>query len=115
MTIKSLLPYDMARGGQVIEKLDLTFVNHNRKNKLFAYANSKIEEIRKEYQETMALWEWNDYVDGFDINFEPVVGNTYYLYEGVTKFISILSPNEFKRKCLGATKLCSDGYWIKIF
>ena len=23
--IKSLLPYDMARGGQVIEKLDLTF------------------------------------------------------------------------------------------
>jgi len=31
--IKSLLPYDMARGGQVIEKLDLTFANHNRKNK----------------------------------------------------------------------------------
>lgn len=112
--IKSILPYDLERGGQVIEKLDLTFVNHNRKNKLFNYANSKIEDLRKQYEETVSLWEWNDYVDSFDINFEPVIGQTYYLYEGITKFVSILTPQEFKRKCLGSAKLCSDGYWIKI-
>lgn len=112
--IKSILPYDLERGGQVIEKLDLTFVNHNRKNKLFTYASSKLNDIKNQYEETIALWEFNDYVDSFDINFEPVVGQTYYLYEGVTKFVSILTPQEFKRKCLGSAKLCSDGYWIKI-
>ena len=114
MTIKSLLPYDMARGGQVIEKLDLTFVNHNRKNKLHSFASAKMEDLKKQYDETIALWEWNDYVDSFAIGFEPVVGKTYYLYEGVTNFVSILSPEEFKKKTLGATKLSADGYWIKI-
>lgn len=104
----------MDRGGQVIEKLDLTFVNHNRKNKLHAYATSKLEDLKTQYQQTIDLWQWNDYVDSFNISFEPVVGQTYYLYEGTTKFVSILSPKEFKKTCLGITKLCSDGYWIKI-
>lgn len=112
--IKSILPYDPERGGQVIEKLDLTFVNHNRKNKLYSYASSKIEQLKAQYDETIDLWKWNDYVDTFNIGFEPVIGKTYYLYEGVTKFVSIISPEEFKRKSVGATKLCSDGYWIKI-
>ena len=112
--IKSLLPYDMSRGGQVIEKIDLTFTNHNRKNKLYHYATAKIEDIKKQYEETIQLWEWNDYVDTFNIGFEPVVGKVYYLYQGTTKFVSILSPQEFKKECLGITKLTSDGYWIKV-
>lgn len=112
--IKSLIPYDISRGGQVIEKLDLTFVNHNRKSKLFHYATSKMEDIKQQYNQTMALWEWNEYVDTFNINFEPTVGKTYYLYEGTTKFVSMLSPTEFKKECIGATKLNSDGYWEKI-
>jgi len=112
--IKSILPYDTERGGQVIEKLDLTFTNHNRKNKLHSYATAKMEDIKKQYDDTIALWEWNYYVDSFDINFEPVIGCTYYLYEGIKKFVSLLTPEEFKRKSLGATKLCSDGYWIKV-
>lgn len=111
---KSVLTYDISRGGQVIEKLDLTFVNHNRKSKLYSYATTKIDELRKEYEDTLSLWEWNEYVDSFYIGFEPVIGQTYYLYEGVTRFISILSPTEFRRRAIGATKLCVDGYWIQI-
>lgn len=112
--VKSLLPYDMSRGGQTIQQLDLTFVNHNRKNKLFSFATSKLEELQKQYNDTLTLWEWNNYVDSFNINFEPVIGQTYYLYEGTTKFVSILSPKEFRKESLGATKLCADGYWIKL-
>lgn len=112
--VKSLIPYDMSRGGQVIEKLDLTAINHNRKNKLFHYATSKIDSIKQQYQQTIELWEWNEYVDTFDIRFDPVIGKIYYLYEATSKFVSILSPAEFKRECLGATKLNSDGYWEKV-
>jgi hypothetical protein len=114
MIIKASLPYDLSRGGQVIEKLDLTFVNHNRKNKLHSYAVAKMEELKDQYDETIRLWEWNDYVDSFDIGFEPVIGKTYYLYEGVRNFVSILTPEEFRKKSLGATKLSADGYWIKV-
>jgi hypothetical protein len=73
-----------------------------------------MDDLRKQYEDTIALWEWNEYVDTFDIGFEPVVGKTYYLYEGVTKFVSILSPKEFRKKSLGTIKLSSDGYWIKL-
>ena len=114
MIIKASLPYDLSRGGQVIEKLDLTFVNHNRKNKLHSYAAAKMEDLKNQYDETIRLWEWNDYVDSFDIGFEPVAGKTYYLYEGVKNFVSILTPEEFKRKSLGAAKLSADGYWVKV-
>lgn len=112
--IKSMLPYDVSRGGQVVEKLDLTYINSNRKNKLHAYAVAKMDDLRNQYEQTMALWQWNEYVDSFDINFEPIVGKTYYLYQGITKFVSILSPTEFKRPCLGTTQLSHDGYWVKL-
>jgi len=111
---KALLAYDTSRGGQVIEKLDLTFINHNRKNKLHAYASSKMEDLQRQYDETLKLWEWNNYVDSFEIGFEPVVGKTYYLYEGIKNFVSILTPTEFKKRALGCTKLSSDGYWVEI-
>ena len=111
---KAELPYDTSRGGQVIEKLDLALINQNRQNKLHAYASAKMDDLKRQYDETIALWEWNNYVDTFSISFEPVVGKTYYLYEGLTNFISILSPEEFKRSSVGATRLSSDGYWVKV-
>ena len=110
--IKSMLPYDVSRGGQVVEKLDLKYINI--KYELHAYAVAEMDDLRNQYEQTMALWQWNEYVDSFDINFEPIVGKTYYLYQGITKFVSILSPTEFKRSCLGVTQLSHDGYWVKL-
>jgi hypothetical protein len=113
MTPKSLLPYDMSRGGQVIEVLDLSVFQVNRSVKLDHYIKAKSEVLQKQYKEMVELWEWNNYVDQFKVNFEPVIGKTYYLYEGTTKFISILSPEELKTcKFLGSVTLCSDGYWV---
>lgn len=113
MTPKSLLPYDMSRGGQVIEVLDLSVFQMNRSVKLDHYIKAKSEDLQKQYKEMVELWEWNNYVDQFKVNFEPVIGKTYYLYEGTTRFISILSPIELKTcKFLGSVTLCSDGYWV---
>jgi len=112
--IKSLLPYDTSRGGQVITQIDLSVIDTNRKSKLYNYATAKMDDIKRQYEETIALWEWNEFVDSFKIGFEPVVGKTYYLYEASTKFLSILSPTEFRKECVGITKLNSDGYWEKV-
>lgn len=113
--IKSILPYDMQRGGQVIEVLDLGVFKNNSRNKLDNYVLAKSNSLKKEYEELVDLWDWNNYVDEFKLNFEPVIGKTYFLYEGSTKFVSILSPTELTTvKHLGKTKLTSDGYWVKI-
>jgi len=98
----------------VITQIDLSVIDTNRKSKLYNYATAKMDDIKRQYEETIALWEWNEFVDSFKIGFEPVVGKTYYLYEASTKFLSILSPTEFRKECVGITKLNSDGYWEKV-
>jgi hypothetical protein len=40
--------------------------------------------------------------------------DAYMKFPATSEYVSILSPKEFKRECLGITKLCSDGYWIKL-
>lgn len=112
---KSTLPYDVSRGGQPIELLDLSIFQTHTKNKLNKYISTKSEELKEEYNKMVDLWEWNAFVETFSINFEPIIGETYFLYEGSTKFLSMLNPEQLKYcKFFGKTKLISDGYWIKI-
>jgi len=50
------------------------------------------------------------------INFEPIVGHTYYLYNFERgKTLSLLAPNEWNKEdlCVGAYTLTSDNKWIK--
>jgi hypothetical protein len=112
--IKSILPYDVERGGQKIELLDLSIFKNKQQNSLNTYILAKAEEIQKEYNKLVEIYKWNEYVMSFKINFEPIVGRIYYLYEATTNFVSILSPKELTMcKFVGATKLTADNYWIK--
>jgi hypothetical protein len=111
---KAVLPYDIQRGGQVIQSLDLTIFQNKHQNSLNNYINAKVLEIQEEYTKLLNLYQWNEYVMQFKINFEPVVGRTYYLYEASSMFVSILKPSELTTcKYLGSTKLTAEGYWIK--
>jgi hypothetical protein len=112
--IKSILPYDVERGGQKIQLLDLSIFQNKQQNALNKYLQAKAEEIQSEYNNLLEIYKWNEYVMSFKINFEPTVGKTYYLYQATTNFISILSPKELTTcKCVGSAKLTSDNYWIK--
>lgn len=111
---KSILPYDVERGGQVIQVLDLTIFQNKQQHALGKYLNAKVEEIQTEYNKLLEIYKWNEYVMGFKINFEPIVGQVYFLYEATTRFVSILTPKELTTcKYLGSTKLTADNYWIK--
>lgn len=112
--IKSILPYDVERGGQPIQVLDLTIFQDKQKNSINKYVEAKLDEIQQEYNDLLKIYEWNKYVMSFKINFEPIVGKVYYLYEASTNFISILSPQELTTcKYVGSAKLTADNYWIK--
>lgn len=112
--IKSMLPYDVERGGQAIQLLDLSIFQNKQQHALSKYLTAKAEEIQKEYNTLLEIYKWNEYVMNFKINFEPIVGKVYYLYEATTNFVSILSPRELTTcKFVGSTKLTADNYWIK--
>lgn len=69
----------------------------------------KAEKLTREFNDSLMIWESK-------ISFEPIVGNTYFLYDfnGV-KTLSLISPNEWNKKdCfLGSFILNSENKWIR--
>ena len=50
-----------------------------------------------------------------DFKFEPIVGNTYFLYQGnKSTFLSLIEPNQWEKKHLGTYRLNSDYKWERI-
>ena len=82
-------------------------------NKIFT---KKYEEIKDEFKKLVDEVSWNEYVYSATYNFLPVIGETYYLYEknDCSVFLSLIAPDEWKMKFLGATRLESNNKWIKL-
>jgi hypothetical protein len=82
-------------------------------NKIFT---KKYEEIKDEFKKLVDEVSWNEYVYSASYNFLPVIGETYYLYEknDGSVFLSLIAPDEWKMKFLGATRLESNNKWIKL-
>jgi hypothetical protein len=104
-----------------LDKLQqLRHLNLNKK------IETKLQELKKDYDELVALNDWNNFVDSFECRIECEVGQVYYLYEDTNedikqfypngrKFVSIIHPKDFtiKYKCHGASKINSFGFFEK--
>lgn len=109
--------YPLTLAGQKIDLPSLltfeTQRNHSLSNKII----SRLKDLENEYSELKKLYEWNLFVESFDINLQVRLNQDYYLYESNNrKFLSIIPPNEMfsNFKYHGKTKLHSDGFFIKI-
>jgi hypothetical protein len=82
-------------------------------NKIFT---KKYEEIKNEFRKLVDEVSWNEFVYSSTYNFLPVIGETYYLYEkdDGSVFLSLIAPNEWRMKFLGATRLESNNKWIQL-
>jgi hypothetical protein len=82
-------------------------------NKIFT---KKYEEIKDEFKKLVNEVSWNEFVYSATYSFIPVVGETYYLYEKDDNkvFLSLIAPDEWNMKFIGATKLESNNKWVKI-
>jgi hypothetical protein len=96
---------------------ELEKCENNRQVSLAHKIKTRIEELSKEYKELIELYEWNKFVEGFEIRIETVVGQIYYLYErdNGSRFLSLISPDNFfvKYKFHGSTTINSEGYFVK--
>jgi hypothetical protein len=82
-------------------------------NKIFT---KKYEEIKDQFKALVDEVSWNEFVYTSTYNFLPVIGETYYLYEkdDGSVFLSLIAPNEWRMKFLGATRLESNNKWIQL-
>jgi hypothetical protein len=101
-----------------IELADLGKFQQVRHLNLNKKIETRLEEIKTEYDALVSLHEWNTFVDSFECRIECIIGQDYYLYETEEgkKFLSIIEPESFtiKYKFHGTTRLNSFGFFEKV-
>lgn len=112
----ALLPYATNVGAPAIIKEDISAWKQRGVNKVNHQLKAKFEELKAEYQQMVEEFKWNELVYSSKFNFEPVIGEVYYLYVGDDGdiFLSLIGPTEWKRKCIGSFRLNSEQKWVKI-
>jgi hypothetical protein len=111
-----LLPYVTNVGAPVIIPDNVATWKNEKILKTNHYFNKKYEEIKEQYTKLVEEFEWNQMVYSANYNFQPIIGEKYYLYRrnnGET-FLSLITPTEWKQEFIGAFELDSDNKWKKI-
>lgn len=110
-----LLPYGSNIGAPSIKIDNVDGWKKSNVFKVNKELNTRFEELKNQYQKLIEEYEWNQLVYSAHYNFEPIIGEVYYLYSNQTKiFLSIIKPEEWNLECLGSFKLDSNNKWVKI-
>jgi len=110
----NLLPYSTSVGAPVIKIDDLVSWKSRGISNVNKEFENKFNELKIQYENLMKEYEWNELVYSAKFSFEPVIGEIYHLYIGDDgiNFLSLISPQEWRREHLGTFKLNSDKKWI---
>jgi hypothetical protein len=114
-----ILPYGSNVGAPVIHPLDITPWKRDGVKRVNERLYTKFEELKREYEILMDELKWNELVYSATFNFEPIIGQVYYLYKKENEHIlSIISPgewgNRYKLEWVGSFQLGSDKNWVMI-
>jgi hypothetical protein len=111
-----LLPYGSNVGAPSIKVDNIESWKNPKVIKVNKEFNNRYESLKKQYDELVEEFKWNEIVYNSKFNFEPVVGETYHLYYGQngTTFLSLIEPNQWGREHIGSFTLNYDNKWIKL-
>jgi hypothetical protein len=111
-----LLPYGSNVGAPAIITTNIEHWKEPRVSNVNKQFEDRFEELKKEYQNLIDEYKWNDLVYKSKFSFEPVIGKIYHLYyanDGKI-FLSLISPNEWNKEHIGSFKYNHDNKWEKI-
>ena len=116
MLFRSLLPYGSNVGAPAIKPDNINSWKTIGVIKVNQQLSTKFEELKAEYLKLVEEYKWNELIYKSKFNFEPVIGNLYHLYIGNDgePFLSLITPSQWNRECIGSFKLSSEQKWIKI-
>jgi hypothetical protein len=125
----SVLPYSSLVSGALIRPAEEGVIRHKALTAMEEQTNMQLSQIRKQIellalqaQEIQKRKELSMTIYGAKLNFQPVIGQVYYLYEKKVDSIllSLVSPKEwgggagpFKR-FIAAVKLLADHTWMEV-
>ena len=110
-----LLPYATNVGAPVIIPDNVSTWKNEKILKTNHYFNKRYDEIKEEYSKLVDEFEWNRMVYSSNYNFQPVVGEKYYLYRrnNGEYFLSLIRPTEWRQEFVGEFELDSENKWVK--
>jgi hypothetical protein len=113
---KHLLEYASEVGSIKFEVQDISLWKRGELEKVKNVFKQDLVEINERIQKLMDEIVLNDVLYSSNMNFEPIVGHTYYLYENKKgeKFLSLIEPELWNMPYLGSYKLNSDKKWVSI-
>ena len=112
----ALKPYGTSASSPVIKPLNTATWRNDGVQRVNKQFKSKFEEVRKEYEELIQKFQYNDLVYNSKFSFEPIIGEVYHLFNDRKKesFLSIISPEQCNFDYLGSFRLNTDKMWEKI-
>jgi hypothetical protein len=112
----ALKPYGTSASSPVIKPLNTATWRNDGVQRVNKQFKSKFDEVRKEYEELMQKFQYNDLVYNSKFNFEPNIGEVYHLYNDrkAASFLSIIAPEQCNFHHLGSFRLNTDKMWEKL-
>jgi hypothetical protein len=109
---QAFLPYPISTLSPPIIPNDLTSFKSRGISQVERDLQQKLKEIRETYLATIDHFNWNKLVYEADIQFEPIIGGIYHLYEmRGRKMLSMIAPDEWPQKHLATVRLNMDRQW----
>lgn len=114
----SKLPYGSDLGAPVIKPDDVEGWKTSSVIKANKHFESKFNSLKKEFEKFIQEVTWTEMVYKAKYNFEPIIGNSYYLYldKNENPFLSLIGPDEWKQSSqyIGEFKLDHRNCWEKV-
>ena len=112
----ALKPYGTSASAPAIKPLHTATWRNDGVQRVNKQFKTKFEEVKKQYEALIEKFQYNDLVYNAAFNFEPIVGETYHLYNNAKEvtFLSIIAPEECNFKHLGSFQLNSNKMWEKV-
>ncbi|GAA5480447.1 hypothetical protein Hhel01_03973 [Haloferula helveola] len=106
------LPYPVSTLSPRIVPTDLSTFKARGISQVERDLQQKLVELRETYLQAIDHFNWNKLVYEADIQFEPVVGETYHLYETRgRRTLSMIGPDEWPMRHLASVRLNVDRQW----
>jgi Protein of unknown function (DUF2452) len=112
----ALKPYATNLGAPAIKIDDLTTWKNTNVHKVNHHFKTKFDALKKEYQEMVETFEYNNLIYTAKFSFEPIIGELYHLYRAKDgePFLSIISPKECSWDFVGSFTLTTDKLWERV-
>jgi hypothetical protein len=111
-TSAAFLPYPVSSLSPPIVPQDLSSFKSRGISEVERELQEKLREIREQYIATIDHYNWNKLVYEALIQFEPVVGQCYYLYRTRRgNLLSMISPDQWPQRHLATLRLQVDRQW----